>query len=240
MKNLITILYLCLSLNLVFGCIDGVEVELWGECYNIEETIELDLSSTDVNGMIPPEIGDLVNLERVYLIGSGLFGEIPSEIGNLINIKDIRLYGNELTGNIPLEIGNLVNLEILWISSNQLTGNIPPEIGNLINLFYLNLSLNEMSGVIPDEICNLPLEIVWLGNNKFCPPYPWCIGTDIGSQDILGCVDLNGDQLVNVQDVIILVNYVLDSYYEEEGDLNSDTIINIQDIIILIGIILGN
>ena len=40
-------------------CIDGVEVELWGECYNIEETIELDLSYNQLTGDIPPEICDL-------------------------------------------------------------------------------------------------------------------------------------------------------------------------------------
>ena len=32
-----------------WGCIDGVEVELWGECYNIEETTELDLLSLEYN-----------------------------------------------------------------------------------------------------------------------------------------------------------------------------------------------
>ena len=44
------------------GCIDGVEVELWGECYNIETTTELVLYSNQVSGEIPPEIGNLTNL----------------------------------------------------------------------------------------------------------------------------------------------------------------------------------
>ena len=32
-------------------CIDGVEVELWGECYNIEETTYLNLGSDNLNGI---------------------------------------------------------------------------------------------------------------------------------------------------------------------------------------------
>ena len=61
MKNLITIL--CLSINLVLGCIDGIEVELWDECYNIEDTDSLQLSfNSGISGPIPSEIGSLTNL----------------------------------------------------------------------------------------------------------------------------------------------------------------------------------
>ena len=39
-----------------WGCVDGIEVELWGECYNIEETTDLDLSWSGLTGEIPSEI----------------------------------------------------------------------------------------------------------------------------------------------------------------------------------------
>ena len=44
---------------------DGV-VELWGNCYSIGNTTRLDLSNS-VTGRIPPEIGDLINLEILLL-----------------------------------------------------------------------------------------------------------------------------------------------------------------------------
>ena len=59
------------------GCIDGVEVELWDECYNIEETDSLQLSFT-----------------------SGISGPIPSEIGSLTELSDLNLYANQLAGSI--------------------------------------------------------------------------------------------------------------------------------------------
>jgi len=89
MKNLITILCLCLSLNLVLGCIDGEEVELWGECYNIEETTSIEIGDVDLSDEIPSEISNLINLETLSLWRCGLTGEIPLEIGNLINLTSL-------------------------------------------------------------------------------------------------------------------------------------------------------
>ena len=58
-------------------CIEGVEVGLWGECYNIEETTYLDLSNNGLTGEILPEIGNLINLEVLCLGYNELTGEIP-------------------------------------------------------------------------------------------------------------------------------------------------------------------
>ena len=85
------------------------EVELWNECYSIENTTDLDLSDNQLTGQIPPEIG------------------------NLINLNSLQLYNNQLTGQIPPEIGNLNNLNYLVLSYNQLEGQIPVEIGNITN-----------------------------------------------------------------------------------------------------------
>ena len=106
MKNLFKILILSLF-TFSFGqdCIDGVEVELWGECYNIEETTILDPYWSSTSGqVIPPEIGQLTNLTHFYLIDDEVTGEIPLEIGNLTNLEWLRFEGNELTGEIPPEI----------------------------------------------------------------------------------------------------------------------------------------
>ncbi len=102
-------------------CIDGVEVELWGECYNIEETTEIHIVDSGLTGEIPPEIGDLINLEWLYLSYNQLTGEIPSEISNLFNLEWLYLYGNQLVGEIPDSICNLVENDcFIGISNNQL------------------------------------------------------------------------------------------------------------------------
>ena len=145
---------------------DGTNgVELWGECYSIENTTSLDLYANGLTGVIPPAIGNLVNLEGLYLASNQLSGEIPSEIGNLVNLNDLYLPYNQLSGEIPPEIGNLVNLIDFYLSSNQLSGEIPESICNI----YPNLSYFQVT------------------HNRLCPPYPECIEEYVGVQDTANC-----------------------------------------------------
>ena len=121
------------------------------------------------------------------MYNSQLTGEIPPEIGNLTNLNVIILGVNQLSGPIPAEIGHLTNLTILNLQSNQLTGEIPTEIGNLSNLTLLNLSNNQLTGSIPDEICNQGDESPSFGYNQLCPPYPSCIQVEVGNQNLINC-----------------------------------------------------
>jgi len=101
---------------------DGTDgVELWDECYSIENTTTLDLYANGLTGVIPPAIGNLVNLEGLYLASNQLSGEIPSEIGNLVNLIDLYLSSNQLSGEIPESICNIYpNLLYFQITHNQL------------------------------------------------------------------------------------------------------------------------
>ena len=179
---------LLLFIGLVWGdCIDG-EVELWNECYSIENTIELDLSNSGLEGSIPPEIGNLINLTKLKLYNNQLTGEIPSEIGNLSNLVYLYLSNNQLIGSIPSEIGNLTNLTYLYLYNNEITGEIPTEISNLTNLTYLKLYTNQLTGAMPESICDLNVD--WsdsyyfnISNNQLCPPYPSCIDNNVGEQN---------------------------------------------------------
>ena len=51
--------------------------------------------------------------------------------------------------------------------------------------------------------------------------------------------DVNGDTLLNIQDVILIVNLVLSNQFDSSADLNADNQINIQDIVLLVNIILN-
>ena len=50
--------------------------------------------------------------------------------------------------------------------------------------------------------------------------------------------DINGDELINVQDVILTVNLILNNEYDSSADLNLDNSVNIQDVILILNIIL--
>ena len=100
-------------------CIDSVEVELWGECYNIEETIYLDLSYSGLTGEIPPEISYLINLEGLCL-GNNELTSVPDSIGLLKNLNNLDLRENKIT-SLPEEICNIYpHYTNLNLSGNQI------------------------------------------------------------------------------------------------------------------------
>ena len=214
-------------------CNEETEVELWGECYNIEETTFINLSYQEgsdyppLYGEIPYKIGQLVNMTDLYLGGNELT-VIPPEIGNLINLQSLYLYENLLT-SIPTEIGNLINLttldigynqisglpneiyllnnlEVLRLEQNQLTFEISPDIENLTNLKNLILSYNQLIGGIPIEVGNLiNLSELNLSSNQLVGEIP----PEIGNLTNLYVLDLSFNQLTGeIPSDICNLNYV--------------------------------
>ena len=126
-----------------------------------------------LSGPIPPELGNLVNLDWLELGANNLTGPIPPELGNLVNLDWLNLGDNNLTGPIPPELGNLVNLDWLILGANNLTGPIPVELVNLARLQGLNLYGNALEGSIPAEFGSLVnLKWLYLGGNNLAGPIP--------------------------------------------------------------------
>ena len=67
----------------------------------------------------------------LHLPGNQLRGEIPPEVGNLANLEVLALQDNQLAGEIPPELGNLANLVGLYLRGNQLSGCVPEELWNV-------------------------------------------------------------------------------------------------------------
>jgi len=116
----------------------------------------LHLSSNQLTGAIPAELGGLTALTLLGLDWNQLTGSIPPELAGITTLIRLDLGGgNELSGVIPPELGTLSSLKDLDLYGNELTGSIPPELGNLSSLERLDLSSNQISGAIPAELGNL-------------------------------------------------------------------------------------
>ncbi|SVA87115.1 uncharacterized protein METZ01_LOCUS139969, partial [marine metagenome] len=167
---------------------DGDGVYLWGECYSIANTTELQLNGMGLTGSIPPAIGNLTNLTELQLQENNLSGEIPMELYNLTNLEKLRLDNNQLVGEIPSEIGNLTNLIDLGLYGNQFTGTID-NICDISSLNYLWLSNNNFTGGIDciPELTNLRNFQAW--GNEFGGEIPSGIGnlTNLTSFDCTNC-----------------------------------------------------
>ena len=108
------------------------------------------------------------------------------------NLKRLDLTNNLLTGQIPLVIFQLKQLETLILTGNQLNGVIPLEIDSLQNLETLFLNDNFLSGEIPSSFCTMGINFgnpyrFSVEDNQFCPPYPDCLQSHMGDQNLSGC-----------------------------------------------------
>ena len=167
----------------------GVEINHQGR------VVGLNLMNNALVGVIPPELGDLTNLESLLLGGSRLSGPIPPELGKLshLQVLDVRtVLSAGLTGPIPPELGRLANLRSLLLSRNRLSGPIPPQLGNLVKLHWLDVGSNELTGPIPPALGNLSgLFDLDIGSNHLTGPIP----PELGSLDYLVVLDVASNDL---------------------------------------------
>ncbi len=152
----------------------------------------LNLGSNDLTGEIPEELGGLTNLDRLVLSRNGLTGDIPNELENLTNLKWLLIGDNELDGEIPAWLGSFANLQYLYLDRNELTGEIPTELGGLVNLERLFLYDNQLTGSIPTQLGSLVnLEQLRLSENQLTGAIP----TELGKLSNLEILYLSDNQL---------------------------------------------
>ncbi|KAG4940994.1 hypothetical protein JHK87_044865 [Glycine soja] len=90
-----------------------------------------------------------LELKSIDLSSNNLMGEIPKEVGYLLGLVSLNLSRNNLSGEIPSQIGNLSSLESLDLSRNHISGRIPSSLSEIDDLGKLDLSHNSLSGRIP-------------------------------------------------------------------------------------------
>ncbi|KAJ3317446.1 hypothetical protein HDV06_001561, partial [Boothiomyces sp. JEL0866] len=108
-----------------------------------------------VNGVIPPEIGQLSQLTVIHLYQNNLHGNLPSSISNLKSLTDLSLGGNSLEGSIPPEYGNLNQIQVMYFDENKLTGTVPDSLGKIPTLTTLSVQNNLLTGPLPASLQNL-------------------------------------------------------------------------------------
>ncbi|KAJ6876254.1 hypothetical protein NC652_035580 [Populus alba x Populus x berolinensis] len=154
--------------------------------------MEFSAANNFLEGSLPVEIGNAVQLERLVLSNNQLGGTIPKEIGNLTALSVLNLNSNLLEGTIPVELGHSAALTTLDLGNNQLSGSIPEKLADLVQLHCLVLSHNKLSGSIPEEMGNLVVVVdLLLNNNKLSGEIPG----SLSRLRNLTTLDLSGNML---------------------------------------------
>ena len=181
---------------------NGLVGHLPPELGDLAELEGLELGYNVLTGAIPPELGSLSNLRWLSVVENKLEGRIPAELGDLAELEGLELARNQLlTGAIPPELGRLSKLERLWIGGTGLTGAIPPELGKLSNLRALYLRSAYLTGAIPPELGQLTrLGRLYLSANHLTGGIP----PELGSLSNLEDLRLEQNQLTGALPMSVL------------------------------------
>ncbi|XP_058751493.1 MDIS1-interacting receptor like kinase 2-like [Vicia villosa] len=159
--------------------LDGIIPPTIGKLLEINNLL---LNDNNLSGSIPKEIGMMRSIIYIDLSNNNLTGKIPDAIGNLSHLGYLGFAVNHLSGTIPIEMCILGNLETFNVYDNNLSGKIPAAIGNLSHLRYLGFGGNHLSGTIPIEMNILGnLETFSVFDNNFTGQFPQniCVGANL-------------------------------------------------------------
>ncbi|KAK1412885.1 hypothetical protein QVD17_34473 [Tagetes erecta] len=134
---------------------------------NSGRVTELTISSSNISGQIPEEIGDLPYLETlVFRDLKNLNGEIPLAITKLTRLTQLIISKTHISGPVPSFLSKLTNLYNLDLSFNKLTGSIPESLGGFTgHVPNIYLSHNQLSGNVPKSLGYLNFSIIDFSSN---------------------------------------------------------------------------
>ncbi|XP_024178927.1 receptor-like protein 7 [Rosa chinensis] len=161
----------------------------------------LDLSSNNLNGMIPQCFENLRDLQILKLQNNSFHGDIPQICSNRsTELAAIDMSYNQLQGKLPRSIANCSLLVFLNLGNNQISDTFPSWLGTLQQLKVLILRSNAFHGIIgkPASSHEFPeLSIIDLSSNDFSSMLP---SDYLENWNAMKSVDAN--EQIYIQDMI--------------------------------------
>ncbi|KAK6151272.1 hypothetical protein DH2020_013907 [Rehmannia glutinosa] len=120
-------------------------------CDNAHHKVtSISLSSKNLTGYIPSEIGTLTFLTFLDLSLNSFGGPLPHQITALQNLTHLDISSNNFNGSLPETLGGLKHLTgTLNFSYNSFSGEIPASFGRFPVMVNLDLRHNNLTGKIP-------------------------------------------------------------------------------------------
>ena len=138
-----------------------VHSEIPRSSLNLQQLIDLDLSSNNFTGQLPEICSNSTGVSSSCVSSTfQLVDPLP------LNLKYLKLSLNELNGTIPSWLHSLPSLQYLDLANNHFTGCIHDFQYN--SLVCLDLGYNKLQGLFPSSIFQqVNLSVIFLSSNNF-------------------------------------------------------------------------
>ncbi|ONH92646.1 hypothetical protein PRUPE_8G186700 [Prunus persica] len=123
------------------------------ECWHPHESkvLNIKLSDLGLKGSFPRGVANCTSLTGLDLSSNQLNGLLPTNIDQIITfITSLDLSSNSFTGQIPMKLSNCSYLNVLKLDNNKFSGSIPPELGQLSRIKTFSVANNQLSGQVPN------------------------------------------------------------------------------------------
>ncbi|KAJ6772581.1 hypothetical protein OIU74_018740 [Salix koriyanagi] len=134
------------------------------ECSHDDKVVVLNLKDLGLEGMLAPEITNLVHIKSIILRNNSFTGIIPKGIGELNELEVLDFGYNNFNGPLPLDLGSSLSLAILLLDNNVQLSSILPEIQHLEMLYEFQVDENQLSNAVKGSSCN-KRSITWNAAN---------------------------------------------------------------------------
>lgn len=130
----------------VSGSVDPCSPRWQGiTCNNASDVVlSLNLTSYNLSGSIPMEIGGLANLTHLQLSYNSINGSLPSSFCSLQSLSSFQASSNSISGSIPTCINSLGELENFLMIDNRVNGSLPLQVCSLSKIGILDVSGNRL------------------------------------------------------------------------------------------------
>ncbi len=134
----------------------------------VNRVIGLSLPQNNLQGTLPPEIGELEELRVLQLPANQLSGPFPTTLSNLDFLLNVELNNNDFSGPLPEVLEAISTLQGIILHDNAFTGSLPEAYGNF-PLNELDLADNQLTGCYPENYVNLCGSSVNFSGNSGLP-----------------------------------------------------------------------
>ncbi|CAI0393443.1 unnamed protein product [Linum tenue] len=116
------------------SCNDSLHFCSWlgvlcDRCESDERVTSLLLPELNLEGTLPPHIGNLSFMNSISHANNRFHGQIPPQLGSFVRLQQLNLSENTIDGAIPVNLSHCSKLKILSLQINRLQGTIHEELG---------------------------------------------------------------------------------------------------------------